>query len=122
MMHFLECRYLEGGRKFPLYDCYGIVIAVREYMGLSPLPAYSDIRKGPGMDEAVAAEIPNYQPCSPQSGAIAVCWHGPMARHIGIVVELDGTLRVLDINPRKNVTVSTLPVFERRFRRVEYYT
>lgn len=122
MIHFLKCEYLEGGREYPLYDCYGIVIAVREYLGLSELPPYSEIRKGKGMDDAVAAEIPNYKTCAPQVGAIAVCWHGPMARHIGIVVELDGTLRVLDINPRKNVTLQTLPVFERRFRRVEYYT
>jgi len=122
MMQFLKCEYLEGGRDFPLYDCYGIVIAVRAAMGLSPLPPYESIRKGPGMHEAVTAEIPNYAPCEPQQGAIAVCWHGPLARHIGIVVELDGVLRVLEINPRKNVTLSTLAVFERRFRRVEYFT
>ena len=122
MMHFLKCEYLEGGREYPFYDCYGIVIAAREYLKLSPLPPYSEIRKGKGMDDAVSAEIPNYKPCDAQPGAIAVCWHGPMARHIGIVVELDGILRVLEINPRKNTTLSTLQVFERRFRRVEYYT
>lgn len=122
MIHFLKCEYLEGGREFPFFDCYGIVIAVRDNIGLSPLPPYSDIRKGQGMHEAVSSEIPNYKACEPQHGAVAVCWRGSVAIHIGIVVKLDGTLRVLDINPKKNVTIQALPVFERRFRRVEYYT
>jgi hypothetical protein len=74
------------------------------------------------MDQAVTAEIPNFKKCAPKHGAIAVCWHGSMARHIGLVVELDGLLRVLEINPRSNVTIPTVPAFERRYRKVEYYT
>lgn len=122
MTHFMRCVYLEGGREYPYFDCYGIVIAVRAYLGLSELPPYAQIRKGQAMHEAVTGEIPNYRKCAPEHGAIAICWHGQLARHIGIVVELDGILRVMEINPRKNVTLPTVPVFERRYRKVEYFT
>lgn len=122
MTHFMRCVYLEGGREYPYFDCYGIVIAVRAHLGLSELPPYAQIRKGQAMHEAVTGEIPNYRKCAPEHGAIAICWHGQLARHIGIVVELDGILRVMEINPRKNVTLPTVPVFERRYRKVEYFT
>lgn len=122
MMRFMRCQYREGGREYPELDCYGLVIAVRAHLGLSELPDYREIRKGPGMHDAVSAEIPNFTRCSPQPGAIAICWHRSLARHIGIVIEVDKQLRVMEINPGKNVTLPTVPAFEQRYRRVEFFT
>ena len=38
-----------------------------------------------------------------------------------VVVEVNGQLEVLEVNPRRNVRLSPIRRFERKFQSVEYY-
>ncbi|WXL23910.1 nitrite transporter [Ectopseudomonas mendocina] len=121
MNEFMHCQYVEGGRKYPRFDCYGLVLAVREKLGMPALPDYGAVRKGSAMHAAAVKHIPDCKPCKPQPGAIVLCWRLGIVQHIAVVIEADQQLRVLEINPGKNTTHSSIGAFERKYTRVEYY-
>ena len=120
---YLSAPYKDGARGPLAFDCYGLVIAVRhEVFGLPMLPslggvgraklrantvAYHDIKAG--MDE-----------CQPEPGAIASAFRGDYLEHVGIVVHLDGQLKVLDTNPG-GPRIRPVRDFESCYQRVVYY-
>lgn len=116
-----DCIHVDGGREFPYYDCYGLVLEVRKRLGLPQLPEYSEIRIGEGMQSAFKEGVNHAVRCEPKPGAVAICWKGGLVRHVAVIIELDKELRALETNPKKNATHSCLKVFERRFSKVEYY-
>lgn len=122
MMQFMLCEYLEGGREYPFLDCYGLVLAVRRNLGMHCPAEYADVRVGERMDSATRNELPSFRKCDPEHGAIAICWRMNIVRHIAIVVNIGGELRVMECNPHKNTTHCTIADFERKYKRVEYYT
>lgn len=120
---FLSAPYLDGGRGPAAYDCWGLCIAVRhQVFGLPLLPslgavgkdrvrentyAYRQLKKG--MDE-----------CAPEPGAIAAVFRGDACLHVGVVVEADGRLKVLDTNPG-GARILTVREFEAEFSKVVFY-
>lgn len=116
------CIHVDGGREYPYFDCYGLVLEVRKRLNMPALPEYADIRVGDGMQSTFAEGSKLVNKCEPQQGAIAICWKGGLVRHVAVIIEIDGELRALETNPKKNATHSALKVFERRFSKVEYYT
>lgn len=115
--------YKDGARGPLAFDCYGLVIAVRhEVFGLPLLPslggvgraklrantlAYNDLKIG--MDE-----------CQPEPSAIAAAFKGDYLEHVGVVVHLDGQLKVLDTNPG-GPRIRPVRDFESCYQRVVYY-
>lgn len=115
--------YVEGGRVWPHVDCYGLVLEVRHDLGLPAWPEWAEMRKADGgfaraCDEMIQTSV---IPCVPQHGATAAAYRGQVQDHVAIVIEIAGTLEVLEINPRRNVSLTPIRRFERRFTRVEYY-
>ena len=116
-------QYVEGGRLWPLVDCYGLVLEVRRDLGLPDWPEWSEMRKADGgfaraCDEMIQNSV---TPCAPGHGVVVAAYRGSVQDHVGIVVEVNGALEVLEINPRRNVSFTPIRRFERRFVRVEYY-
>lgn len=119
---YLGAQYVEGGRVWPFVDCYGIVLQVRRDIGLPDWPAWDGVTKhGGAMHEAGMQQKHEVQPCEPEPGAVAACFRASMLIHVAVVVECNGLLHAIEINPKHNVTCLPLKRFERRFVRVEYY-
>lgn len=116
-------RHVEGGRLWPEVDCYGLVLEVRRDLGLPAWPEWSEMRKADGSFVRACEEmIQRYvTPCAPCHAAVAAGYRGSVQDHVGIVIEINGMLEVLEINPRRNVSITPIRRFERRFVRVEYY-
>ncbi|MCY1461339.1 hypothetical protein D9M71_789860 [compost metagenome] len=58
--------------------------------------------------------------CAPEPGAIAAVFRGEYLVHVGIVVHLDGQLKVLDTNPG-GPRIRPVRDFESTHQRVVYY-
>lgn len=111
-----------GGRVWPVLDCYGVVHEVRRDLGLPEWPAFEGvIREGDAMAQACAAFSGNVRRVEAKEGAVAACYSGGVVDHLGIVVCIDGVLKVMESNPGRNVTALELQRFERLYTKVEYY-
>ena len=119
---YLAVRWQMGGRVFPVLDCYGVVHEVRRDLGLPEWPAFEGvIKEGNEMHAACTHFRENVACCEPCSGAVAACYIGGMIGHLGVVVDLNSMLYVLECNPRRNVTILPLSRFEKQYLKVEYY-
>jgi hypothetical protein len=120
---YLSAPYRDGARGPLAFDCYGLVNAVRhEVFGLPLLPSLggvgrSKLRENTKAYREVSAGL---EECLPESGAIASALIGEFLDHVGVVVYLDGQLKVLDTNPG-GPRIRTVRDFESRYQRVVYY-
>ena len=128
---YLDVRYRDGARGEVVdgvveHDCWSLARAVRhEVYGKPLLPSWGHVRNTMPREfarahEAVASEC--LEECVPEVGAVAAVLRGRLVTHVGVVVEIDGRLAVLDIRG------DGLPVrwqwvadFESRYLRVIYY-
>lgn len=115
--------YVEGGRVWPQVDCYGLLLEVRRDLGLPAWPEWAEMRKADGGFVQACQEMiqTTVVRCAAEHGAAAAAYRGQVQDHVGIVLEVAGALEVLEINPKRNVSLTPLRRFERRFSRVEYY-
>lgn len=119
---YLSVKWRRGGRVYPFLDCYGVVREIRRDLRLPDWPVFEGINHDdPEMAAAIGVMMHNVSRCEPCAGAVVACYKSGLVSHVGIVVEIDGQLHVIESNPRTNVTVLPLRRFERRFVRVEYY-
>ena len=118
---YLDGIWVEGGRSWPEIDCYGLVLEVRRDMSLPSWPEWGEARQGDSMQAAGEEFASQHERCRPEPGAVALCYRGSMLTHVGVVVEVDGLLQVLECNAGSNVRLTPLPRFVRRFVRVEFY-
>lgn len=122
---YLTATYVEGGRELPCLDCWGLVILARvELYGLPQLSNFGAVTRLTPVDmqRAYHAEVERaLVESEPAPGAIAAAMRGALCVHVGLVVEKDGRLAVLDINPRCTPTIQRLADFEARYLRVIYY-
>lgn len=126
MIRFLNTRYVEGGRGPHDFDCYGLVRAVRNEIFHFPLlPSHSEV--SPADKEAMTAVCQDILDCtglkeSPiAEAAIATAWAGRRCVHVGIVVQADGRLWVLETDESTGPCLTPVRVFENRYTRVKYY-
>jgi len=61
------------------------------------------------------------QKCGPEPGALVGIFRGKVCTHVGIVVEIDGLLGVLDTTSKTNSRWMSIPDFDRRYLKVIYY-
>ena len=120
---FLSAPYLDGGRGPAAYDCWGLCIAVRHQLfGLPLLPSLGRVGKGRPRDNTHAYNDLRLgmEACTPEPGAIAAVFRGVLCIHVGVVVEAEGRLKVLDTNPG-GARLRSVSEFESDFPRVVFY-
>lgn len=120
---YTKAPYKEGGRGPVYYDCWGLCIEVRHRVfGLPLLPSLARVGKDCIRENTKAYnDLKNSMiECEPEAGAIAAVLRGRSLLHVGVVVRLEGRLKVLDTNPG-GACVRTIGEFEASYPRVVYY-
>lgn len=121
---YLRSTYQDGGRGPSAFDCYGLVRAVRhELFNLPLLPVYGAISPDDklSMTRICKSESQALKACKPTPAAIATAWRGKVCLHVGVCVEIDGRLGVLETGRRSGPCWLSLADFERRYLKVIYY-
>lgn len=121
---YLECQYEDGARGPERYDCWGLVRHVlHAHLGGRLMPSWGHVRNTmPRLfTRAYQAEAATMEECAPCSGAIAAVFRGAIVAHVGVVIEVGGRLRVLEMNPKTGVRHLSVQDFEAPYHRVVYY-
>ena len=117
--------YVKGGRDLAGLDCWGLVRLVRseikgdllpEFDGVDPL----DKRALTKSKESCVIDF-NLKQVDIKSGAIACGFTGRLCFHVGIVIEVDGRLFILETDEGTGVVLTSPQMFKSRFSKVEYY-
>lgn len=121
-MHFSYVRDARG-EDGETIDCWGLVRVVweREF-GKSPLPMFSGTMN-PRDQTRHCAELGSHgiKGCEPRNGAIAACFQSSLCTHVGIVIESDGAMWVMDINEGSPVAIHPIRKFCQKFTKVVFY-
>lgn len=126
MDHYLQSRYVKGARGPDEFDCYGLVRAARtEIFKRGILPACDGVAPSDKrrltqscldvIDTCSLAEVDR------RPGAIATGWRGSLCVHVGLVVEVDSRLMVLETDEPTGPCLTPPRRFESRYSRVLYY-
>lgn len=121
---YLRSRYESGGRGPHAFDCYGLVRLVRsELFGKTLLGEHMGVldTDKAELTRICREESKDMRESEPVPGVLATCWRGPLFFHVGIVVEIDGRLAVLETNKKTGPRWKTIADFERIYTRVIYY-
>lgn len=123
---FLRTRYVPFGRTVPELDCWGLVrLARASLFGRPMLPSYSendpDDKAGLTMAASEVQEQGGFREVPPSPGAIATGWRARLCVHVGLVVEADGRLWVLETDTGAGPTLTKINAFEVRYTRVIFY-
>ncbi|QXE85964.1 hypothetical protein KP003_16615 [Geomonas nitrogeniifigens] len=121
---FIGKQYEDGARGPERFDCWGLVRAIRhEVYGLPLLSSFGHVRHTmPKEFTKACLEVSSgLTRCEPETGAVAAVFRGHVCVHVAVVVEIDGDLAVMEINPGVNCQWLRIPDFERQHLRVEYY-
>lgn len=123
---FLATKYVKFGRVPPELDCWGLVRLARvELFGREPLPYYSRIdpqdKRSLTEKTLEVRDINLFKRTEIKAGAIATAWRGRLCVHVGIVVECDGRLWVLETDEATGPALTRPQLFESRYTQVIYY-
>lgn len=123
--HYLEnAMYVDGGRGPVAYDCWGLVREARDqHLGLSQLPVYGELRNTDprSFTRAYRTEASKLRECQAEHGAIAAVMIGEVCVHVALVLELEGELFILEINPEKSARKLRLSLWLRDHVRVTFH-
>lgn len=122
----LATRYVKFGRSIPDLDCYGLVrIARVELFGRGWMPGYDgvDPQDKRALTEAAVSvrDAGGFNDVGMIPGAIATAWRASICVHVGIVVEADGRLWILETDEGVGPTLTRPGKFESRYTKVIYY-
>lgn len=126
---YLTARYRDGARGELVggvreFDCWGLTLAVRaEALGLPPLPDFGLVSRLSLRESARAYQrYAEHMPAGPpRHGAIAAVLSAHLCTHVGLVLEIDGRMGVLEINPGEPPRWLPILDFERCYYRVIYH-
>lgn len=122
MIQYAAATWVKDGMDWPMVNCWGLVRYVMccRYGRTIPRLDFdgTDKRKA---TKATAYALAGMSKGAIRDGAIAVAWHGAVCYHVGIVITVNGALRILDINEGVGAATSKPAAFERQYTRVEYY-
>lgn len=126
MKRYLESRYVRGGRTWPELDCYGLVrLARAELFGKPHLPLCTAAE--PGLLREITLAVHNVaaaldmRPAACEPGAVATAWTASLCVHVGLVVEADGRLWILETDEPTGPCLTPVRAFESRYTQVIYY-
>lgn len=120
---YMRAPYVDGARGPRAFDCWGLCIDIRhKVFGLPLLPSLGNVGRSNLRANTVAYRLvkQDMQECQPEVSAIAAVFRGHLLAHVGVVVEIDGQLKVIDTNPG-GVRIRTVRDFETSYPRVVYY-
>jgi hypothetical protein len=123
---FLSTRYVKHGRVAPELDCWGLVRLARvDLFGKPMLPSFVGIDP---MDKAgltraaiVVREAGGFGECAAHPGAIATAWRASLCVHVGLVIEADRRLWILETDEATGPAITSPARFEARYTRVICY-
>lgn len=120
---YLAVPYRDGGRDMGGLDCWGQVMRVRGEIGLPELPTIGDTtRHTPlAMAHYYDSVSSTLSQCEPEPGAVAAVFRGRLMVHVGVVLEIDGRLAVLETNPGSGARWLRVRDFVERYYRVIFY-
>lgn len=120
---YLSANYLDGGRELPDIDCWGLVRLARHELGWLLLPSFGNVRHTMPRQftEACREQAELMELCQPEPGAVAAVFRGQVCIHVGLVIEIDGRLAVLEINPKIGCRWIRVADFEKAYPRVTYH-
>lgn len=123
---YLEVPYIKFGRTMEGADCYGLVrMARHDLLGLPLLPLHDSVSPDDKKEMTeTSREIVKHEgliPCAFKVGAIATAWVGRLCIHVGLVIEADGRLWVLETDQKKGPCLTMPNKFEARYTNVIYY-
>ncbi len=121
---YLACEYEDGARGPDKWDCWGLVRhAIHAHLGGRELPSWGDVRRTmPRLfTRAYKAEAASMEECRPEVGAIAAVFRGALMVHVGVCIEIDSRVVVLEMNPKTGVRWRSVRDFEAPYARVVYY-
>ena len=126
MRQFLRTRYVRGGRGPVDYDCWGLVRDARVALfGRALLPVLAEASPGDLRSITRATShvigLHGFAQCSPRVGAIATAWIASLCVHVGLVVEVDGQLRILETDEPTGPCHTAINRFQARYTRVLFY-
>lgn len=115
--------YEDGARGPVKIDCWGLVRQVRHDLGYAWLPSFSECRNTDprGFTRAYERQAAEMERGRAESASIAAAFRGRICVHVGIVVDIDSRLMVLDIDAGRGVECSPVPEFEAKYGEVLYY-
>jgi hypothetical protein len=122
--HYLAAAYEDGSRGPDKYDCWGLAREVlHKYYGWDLMPSWGSVRHtSPRLMTAAQRNTTNkLTPCKPAAGVLACVFRGVLMVHVAVIIEIDGALAALEINPKQGARWSRIPVFERQYLKVVYY-
>lgn len=122
---WLRIPYRDHGRDWAGCDCWGLVRMVRFALRGDFLPSYGGIdpQDKPALTAAAGEvmSLDGFRECEPRLGAIAAVWRGALCLHVGIVVEVEGRLAVLETGRRIGARWLRLADFGQVYRDVRFY-
>jgi hypothetical protein len=123
---FLKTSYARGGRGPDAYDCWGMCRDARRVLyGRWELPLLSDACPGDMRAITRAVEsvkvLNGFTVVSPAPGAIATAWTARLCVHVGLVVVVDGRLKILETDEPAGPSLTALNKFQARYTRVIFY-
>lgn len=122
--HYLAATYEDGARGPDRYDCFGLVREVlHDRCGWRLMPEFGSLRHDSPkkMTEACRDTVAGMTICEPAHGVLACCFRGVLMLHVAVIIELDGSLAALEINPKQGARWSRIADFERQHNKVIYY-
>lgn len=125
MNRYLTTAYAPGGRGPDAFDCWGLVRDARhELLGRPLLPSHGAISPADkrGLTRACGEVVDQHlHECLPRAGAIAAGWSGRVCVHVGLLIDVDGRLLVLETDEPTGPCLTRPYQFESRYTRVTYY-
>ncbi|MEN9903709.1 MAG: hypothetical protein RLZZ555_274 [Pseudomonadota bacterium] len=120
---WLRIPYRDHGRDWTGCDCWGLVRLVRHALRGDLLASHGAISPADkqGLTQAAGEVLIGFRQCQPQVGALATVWRSGLCLHVGIVIEVEDRLAVLETGRRIGVRWLRLPDFERAYPDVRFY-
>lgn len=123
---YIGTPFCVSGRAYPNFDCWGLARdAAYNLFDLPLLPSFESINPSSKRSLTHATEslvVDNLIKVScPVAGAFATGWFNGLCLHVGIVVQVDGRLWVLDTEEGFGGRLNTLEKFAQPYTEVIYY-
>ena len=121
---YLPVPYLDEGRTMKGLDCWGLVLALRDELDFPRLPDIGSVTRHTVQEmqhqfKAVSYTLERVE--RPSVGSIAAVFRASVFIHVGLVVEIDGRLAVIETNEKTGVRWMYLERFLSVYYKVAFY-
>jgi hypothetical protein len=116
--------YVDGGRDMNGLDCWGLDRLVKHHQYQLPLmTSFGHVSPDnkPELTKAFKNILPEFIPVKPEIAATAAGFRGNLLLHVGVCVEVNNQLRILETSKRHGVSLSSIKDFKRKYTKVEFY-